>query len=108
MLCTSALTLGELLVVPQKQKDAGLEEKILAFFSGSELEVLPFDRSAAERYAKVRASAKVSPAYAIHLACASIAGVDLFLTNDHAVRKLVVPGIHFIDGLETTALGPLE
>jgi predicted nucleic acid-binding protein len=35
----------------------------------------------------------VSPADAIHLATASVAHVDVYLTNDSKLRKLVVDGI---------------
>jgi predicted nucleic acid-binding protein len=42
----------------------------------------------------------VSPADAIHLACAAARGVDLFLTHDDALRKLIVPGIPFIAGID--------
>jgi predicted nucleic acid-binding protein len=104
-LCTSAFTLAELLVAPQKQNDKQLTEKIIAYFSGPNLLVLPFDRSTALSYALVRSSCKVSLVDAIHLSSASAEGVDLFLANDNDVRKLIVPGIQFIDGLETTVLG---
>jgi predicted nucleic acid-binding protein len=104
-LCSSSFTLGELLVAPEKLKDTKLRETILTYFSGPDLEVLSFDSATATRYAKIRAAGAVTPADAIHLACAATAGVDLFLTNDKALHKLVVPGIQFIDGLETTVLG---
>ena len=104
-LCTSIFTMGELLVAPVKQGDLRMEQAITAYFSSSDLEVLNFDRAAVRRYASIRAAGRGKPADAIHLACAAQAGVDLFLTNDAAVRKQVVPGIQFIDGLDTTVLG---
>jgi len=107
-LCTGAFTLGELLVAPEKQNDQILRDKIQTYFDGPSVEVLPFDTVTARQYAKIRSSGKVSPADAIHLATASSASVDLFLTNDREVQKLIVPGIQFIDGLTTTALGPVE
>lgn len=104
-LCTSVFTLGELLVAPLKRGDSRMEHALHAYFSGADIEVLSFDRAAVQRYASIRASGKVKPADALHLACAAQAGVDLFLTNDAAVRRQIVPGIQFIDGLETTVLG---
>jgi predicted nucleic acid-binding protein len=66
--------------------------------------LLPFNVDAAERYARIRAKWKVSPADAIHLACASVARVDLYLSNDAGLKKLVIDGIHFIAGLDATIL----
>ncbi len=104
VLCGSTFTIAELLVAPRKLGDESLEKRILQFFDSKDIEVLPFDIAAARQFARIRAEAKVSPADAIHLACASAAGVDLFLTNDAKVRKQFVPGIRFIDGLDTTVL----
>ena len=50
--------------------------------------------------ARIRAENRVSPPDAIHLASAAQAGVELFLTNDHRVRGLVIPGIDFIAGMD--------
>jgi len=55
----------------------------------------------AEHYADIRAGNRVSPADAIHLASAAEADVNLFLTHDHRLRGLVIPGIHFIAGMDT-------
>jgi len=55
----------------------------------------------AERYSMIRAESRVSQADGIHLATAAAAGVDLFVTNDGDLRKLVIPGIRFfadVDG----------
>jgi len=74
-LCTSAFTIGEILT--------GV-----------------FKRGAAERYARIRADNRVSPADGIHLASAGQGGVDLFLTNDQRLKGLSVPGIQFIAGMD--------
>ncbi len=105
-LLTSAFTLAELLVGSRKQADLETEKKIIDFFDSSNVTVLSFGASEAVQYGSIRASTSVSAADAIHLACAAASGVDLFLTNDQAVRKLTVPGIQFIDGIDTTILGP--
>jgi len=63
--------------------------------------VLPFDLEAAEAYSRIRAEHNVSPADAIHLACAVQARVELFLTNGRQLGRLHIPGIHFIASLDT-------
>lgn len=63
--------------------------------------MLPFTADAARLYGKIRANMGVTPADAIHLACAAEAKVDLFLTNDSKLMRKVVPGIQFIAGLDT-------
>jgi predicted nucleic acid-binding protein len=104
VLCGSTFSLAELLVAPRKRGDLVLERQITEFFEGKDINVIPFDVAAAKRFAEIRAGGRVSPADAIHLACAAKAGIDLFITNDSAVRKLNVPGINFIDGLQTSVL----
>lgn len=96
VLCSSVFTLGELLTGPAKRNDDGAASSMKAFFRSSAVEVSPFTVETAERYAHIRAERRVSPSDAIHLACAAQSGVDLFLTNDHHLRGLVIPGIHFI------------
>jgi len=103
-LCTSAFVLGELLVNPYKLKQMDLMRAIRDFFRSSEVEVLPFDQETAEIFSRIRAENKVSPADAIHLACAAQARVDLFLTNDRRLSRLSIPGIHFIADLDTNLL----
>ena len=99
-LCASYLTLGEVLAGPLKHGRIAAAAKIEQFFDSGLLEMLPFDRKAAAEFARMRATAKVTPADAVHLACAGTAGVDLFLTHDKAVHKLQVPGIQFIAGID--------
>jgi uncharacterized protein len=66
--------------------------------------VLPFTAEAADHYARIRSAIAVSPADAIHLACAAQAGVDLFLTNDRGLVGQIVPGIQFIASPDTDLL----
>ena len=40
----------------------------------------------------------------MQLACAAVAGVDMFITNDQRLSRHVVPGIHFIQSLDGAAL----
>jgi predicted nucleic acid-binding protein len=100
-LCTSAFTAGEVLVGPYKVNAPVIAKKIRDVFESPFVEVLPFTLATADLYARIRANQGVSPADAIHLACASQAGTDLFLTNDSALTNKIIPGIQFIAGLDT-------
>ena len=98
-LCASYLSIGEVLAGPLKRGQLQRASQIEQFFDSGLPEILPFDRKAAMEFARLRATAHVSAADAIHLACAASSGVDLFLTNDAGLHKLRVPGIQFIAGL---------
>ncbi|HEX7286339.1 MAG TPA: type II toxin-antitoxin system VapC family toxin [Candidatus Angelobacter sp.] len=100
-LCTSAFTVGEVLVGPYKTDATATAKQILGVFESSFVEVIPYTLATADLYAKIRADHGVSPADAIHLACAAQANTDLFLTNDASLTKKVIPGIQFIAGLNT-------
>ena len=100
-LCTSALAYGEILVRPYKAQAQEAADAIHRFFRGPLVEVLPFTDGAALHYARIRSRYAISPADAVHLACAADAGTDLFLTNDASLLGKAVPGIHFIAGLNT-------
>lgn len=101
VLCASSFTLAELLIGPLKRRAAETADQIRSFFRSPAVEVSPFTFETAERYAQIRATQRVSPPDAIHLASAAQSGVDLFLTNDRRLRELAVPGIHFIAGMNT-------
>ncbi len=103
-LCSSAFGLGEVLVGARRRDDQPLAEAIRTAIRPPNVELLPFDAAAAERYADIRARLRTKPADSIHLACAASAGVDLFLTNDAALARLDVPGIRFIAGLDAPVL----
>jgi uncharacterized protein len=100
VLCTSTFTMAELLVGPNKKSAPDVAERIKNFLRSSAVDLLPFTEDTAELCATIRATNHVSPADAIHLASAAEADVNLFLTNDHRLRGLVIPGIHFIAGMD--------
>jgi predicted nucleic acid-binding protein len=100
-LCTRSFTAGEVLVGPYKLKAPAVAKHIREVFESQFVEVLPFTLVTADLYARIRSQYAVSPADAIHLACAAEAKTDLFLTNDAALPGKVIPGIHFIAGLNT-------
>jgi predicted nucleic acid-binding protein len=99
-LCTGVFTIGEVLTGPRKRNDRPGIVALKKFFSGKDIEVLPFNLEAADRYGMIRATMRVGQADAIHLATAAAAGIDLFITNDSALRKLTVPGIRFFADLD--------
>ena len=102
-LLTSALTLGEILVKPTETGNKKLLQRYEQAISACAT-VVPFDRAAAAAFAAVRCDRTIQAPDAIQLACASAAGVDLFITNDQRLSRKVVPGIHFIQSLATAAL----
>ena len=99
-LCTSVFTLGEILTGAYKAGRTIEVREIREYFESGKVRLLPFNTEAADRFAKIRAQYKVSPADAIHLATASVAQVDLYLTNDDSLKKLPIEGIQFIAGLD--------
>ena len=102
-LLTSTLTLGEILVKPVEADDDGLARRYEQTIAAAAT-ILPFDRSAAAAFARIRRDRSISPPDAIQLACASAAGVDMFITNDQRLSRKVVPGIHFIQALASASL----
>jgi len=99
-LCTSVFTVGEVLTGPYRYGGEEQALRIRAAFESSRVELIPLSVEMMDRYAHIRGSHRIAPADAIHLASAADAGVDLFLTNDHALHRLIIPGIHFISGLD--------
>jgi uncharacterized protein len=99
-LCASFLSLGEVLAGALRRDRQPNAIRTEQFFDSGLVEMLPFNRKAAGEFARLRASTGVSPADAIHLACAAASGVDLFLTHDRNLHKLRIPGIQFIAGLD--------
>ena len=98
-LFTSTLTVGEVLVKPMAAGDESLcrqYERILS----STAAVIPFDAGVARRYAMVRATTSIKGPDAVQLACASQAGVDLFVTNDNHLKGRHVEGVQFIVALD--------
>ena len=99
-LCTSVFTLGELLVLPRRRGDQVAITAITGFLRSGEVEMVPFNWAAAEQYSVLRADTRLRAADAIHLACAIEAGADLFVTNDHDLRRLRGPRLPIIVGLD--------
>ena len=98
-LITSSMTVGEILVKPLALGNRVLADRYRSFFVSPHLTVCTFDFAAAESYARIRKDRTIQPADAIQLACASAAGVDLFVTNDDRLSQKNVDGIDFITSL---------
>lgn len=94
-LLTSALTLGEVLVKPIERHDEQLAIKYESAIAAASI-TIDFDVKAARIYAGLRCNRSLRPPDAIQLACASAAGVDLFITNDARLHSIQVEGIQFI------------
>lgn len=102
-LCTSTLTLGEVLVKPTEQSNHALRQRYEDVLSRT-ARLIAFDRDTARRYAEIRRNRGIRPPDAIQLACAAQAGVDLFITNDDRLGRLTIPGIQFLVPLERAFL----
>ena len=102
-LCTSTLTLGEVLVKPLEKSDEALRRRYEEALSQAVL-LIPFDKAAAVTYAAIRRGRGIRPPDAIQLACAAQARVDLFLTNDDRLSRCRVPGVQFISSLDRAFL----
>ncbi len=102
-LCTSTLTLGEVLVKPAEQGNEALRQRYEDVLSQT-ARLITFDRETARRYADIRRNRSIRPPDAIQLACAAQLGVDLFITNDDRLSRLTIPGIQFLVALERAFL----
>lgn len=74
------------------------------FWDTTSAAVLPSIKRRRRRSPPFVKNRSIHPTDAIQLACASVAGVDMFITNDHRLSRHVVPGIHFIQSLAVAAL----
>jgi uncharacterized protein len=95
-LYTSHLALGEIIAGAEKSSNPRTPREIVEIITEMEFSFLPFDGGAVAPFSKLRSRQKVKIADAIHLACASSMGMDLYLTGDRQLFKLDVPGIQFI------------
>jgi predicted nucleic acid-binding protein len=100
VLCSSLLVLAELLVGPLRTGDAAAADLIEQYFRSPAVTLLSFTPRAARLFAELRARQGLKPVDALHLSLAAAAGVDIFLTNDHRLQKIIVPGISFIAAID--------
>ena len=98
-LCSSALTLGEVLVKPLQFGDSSRAQKYEQYIR-AQVRLVSFDPSVAVRFAEIRAAGGIKLADAIQLACAGHAGVDLFITNDDRLSQTRIRDVRFIASLK--------
>ena len=103
-LCTSTITLGELLVRPLREDRGDLVERYEAALKSRAVTLVPFGAGPARTYARIRQDKSIRASDALQLACAAHLGCDLFITNDDRLSRKVVPGIQFISSLERAFL----
>ncbi len=88
------------MVGPYKKGKLSEVRRVSEYFDSDEITVLPFGLEAVKRYAQIRAQYRISAADGIHLATASAARVDVYLTNDTKLKNLAIDGVQFIAGLD--------
>jgi len=95
-LITSTLTLGELLVRPLEAGENDAVARYERFLSSPGVQLVDFDRAAARVFAELRVDRTIRPPDAVQLSCASVAGANLFITNDARLSQKKVTGVDFI------------
>ena len=101
-LFTSSLTMGEVLVRPTEAGEDVASRYETALTRAAT--IVPFDLAAARRHAALRSDRSIESHDLIQLACASAAGIDMFITNDDRFAGKVVPGVKFITSLSRAYL----
>ena len=90
--CTSSLSLGEILVKPFSDGKMEWVEAYVRQFQ--EIEIIPFGTREAVTFARLRSQfPTIKPPDAIQLSCALEAGATNFVTNDDRLKKLKLEGI---------------
>ena len=102
-LCSSTLTLSEVLVKPREAGNEALGRQYEQALLRTAL-LIPFDLEAARLYATIRRERGIRAPDAIQLACAAQARVDLFITNDDRLSRYTIPGIQFLASLDRASL----
>lgn len=101
-LFTSSLTMGEVLVRPTAAGGDVASRYETAITRAAT--IVPFDLAAARRHAALRSDRSIESHDLIQLACASAAGIDMFITNDDRLAGKVIPGVKFITSLSRAYL----
>ena len=94
---SSEITIAEVLVLPYRIGDVGLEEDYEELFRGARIAFVPMTRRLLRAAARLRAATNLRTPDAIHAATALEAGCALFVTNDTDFRR--------VTGLSVAILG---
>ena len=97
---TRTLTVGEVPLKPLETNHRELPDRYLSCFNRPGIQALPFDLKAVSLYAPTRQDRSIRRPAAMQLACATAAGLDLFVTNGERLSRKVVAGVNFICGLD--------
>ena len=98
-LVTSTVTLGEVLVHPNRNNRPDIASAYEQEIRQAAL-LIPFDIEAARIFAAIRCDKTIKAPDAIQLACAAQVRCDLFITNDDRLSGKIVPGIQFVTSLQ--------
>lgn len=95
---TSTFSLAEILVRPLSVGKHNIARRYRELIC--QLGALPFGVEEAQRFAQIRAQyPDVKPPDALQLACASVHGVDFFLTSERRLKWLTVENVGVINTL---------
>ena len=95
---TSTFSLAEILVRPLSVGKHNVARRYRELIC--QIGALPFGVEEAQRFAQIRAQyPDVKPADALQLACASVLGVDFFLTSERRLKWLTVENIGAVNTL---------
>ncbi|MGI8689309.1 MAG: type II toxin-antitoxin system VapC family toxin [Thermomicrobiales bacterium] len=98
---TSTITVTEILTKPYQVQDDVLAHRYRTLLLRSRnFTVVPIDAVIADRAAEIRARYRLRTPDALQLATAIQAGCEAFLTNDHALRRVVDIRVLILDELE--------
>ena len=101
-LVTSAVTLLEVLVVPNRANDAALATRYEALLTSSRgIHLMDLTRDRLRRAAQLRARSRVRSPDALQIAAAQQAGCSTYVTNDR--RLPPVPGLRLVQLAQYTA-----
>lgn len=92
----SDLTRLECRVKPIQVGNAALLRDFDEYFADNVSEIVPLSRAVMDRATEIRAQFGFKTPDAIHLAAASVAKCDVFLTNDHRLDRFTELAIEII------------
>ena len=93
----SELTRLECRVKPLRNGDTALLSEFDDFFANDISEIVPLTRAVMDRATEIRAQYGFKTPDSIHLAAASVAKCDVFLTNDHRLDRFSGIAVEIIE-----------
>ena len=98
---TSVISLGEVLVLPLRQRDRALHERYRSVLLSSRgFRTVSIDAKVAERAADLRATYGMRLPDALQIACSIHEGCQAFLTNDRRLVRVSEIRVLMLDDLE--------